>query len=334
MSIFEVKYAFLLFIKQIFNMWKDFFYFSRGQRVGIIVLLVLIIIVIAANFSLSYFFPVSNPDGSSFFLEVNAFKKTLVLRDSLKNAKWEREYAERQRIYEAKYNNFKTFPDYKKDFPYTLFLFDPNIADSATFVRLGIKPHIAANIMKYKSKGGTFKKSSDFGKVYGITPDKFKELEPYITIKEKILAIDSTLLKKKQFKQDIIVDINTADTSTLMQVRGLGRGYAKGIVRLRQQLGGFVSINQLNEVFGMRPENFEKIRPFCSVNIDLIQKIKVNIASAERLNAHPYISFYQAKAIYEFRRYKGKLHSINDLKELTELSSDDLDKIKPYLNFD
>jgi len=315
-------------------MWKDFFYFSRGQRVGIIVLLVMIFIVIVVNFSLTYFFPVNNPDGTSFFAEVNAFKKTLVLRDSLKNAKWESEYAERQRLYEAKYNNFNTFPDYKKDSPYTLFLFDPNIADSATFVRLGIKPHIAANIMKYKSKGGTFKKSSDFGKVYGITPDKFKELEPYITIKDKISAIDSTLLKNKQFKQDIIVDINTADTSTLMQIRGLGRGYAKGIVRLRQQLGGFVSINQLNEVFGMRPENFEKIRPFCTVNIELVQKIKINIASAERLNAHPYISFYQAKAIYEFRRYKGKLRSINDLKELTELSSDDLNKIKPYLNFD
>ncbi|MEI7503455.1 MAG: helix-hairpin-helix domain-containing protein [Paludibacter sp.] len=315
-------------------MWKDFFYFSRGQRVGIIVLLVLIFLVVAANFSLSYFFPVSNPDGSSFFAEVNAFKKTLVLRDSLKNAKWEREYAERQRKYEAMYHNFKTFPDYKKDFPYTLFPFDPNIADSATFVSLGIKPHIASNIMKYKSKGGTFKKTTDFGKVYGITPDKFKELEPFITIKEKILIIDSTLIKKKLYKQDVIVDINTADTSTLMQVRGLGRGYAKCIVRYRQQLGGFVSINQLNEVFGMRPENLEKIRPFCSVNIELIQKIRINIASAERLNAHPYISFYQAKAIYEFRRYKGKLHSINDLKELSELTADDLNKIKPYLNFE
>ncbi|MEI8085363.1 MAG: helix-hairpin-helix domain-containing protein [Paludibacter sp.] len=315
-------------------MWKDFFYFSRGQRVGIIVLLLLIILVLAANFGLTYFFPVSNPNGSSFFAEVNAFKKTLVLRDSLQNAKWERQYAERQRAFEEKYHNFKNFPDYKKDFPYTLFPFDPNMSDSATFVRLGIKPHIASNIMKYKSKGGTFKKTADFAKVYGITPYKFKELEPYITIKEKISTIDSALLKRKQFKQDIIVDINSADTTTLMQVRGLGRGYAKGIVRYRQQLGGFVSINQLNEVFGMRPENFEKIRPFCSVNLELVQKIKVNIASTERLKAHPYISFYQAKAIYELRRYKGKLHSITDLKELSELTTDDLNKIKPYLNFE
>jgi len=315
-------------------MWKDFLYFSKGQRVGIIVLLALIFIVLVANYSLSYFFPVVNPNGAAFFEEVNAFKKTLVLRDSLQNAIWEKQYAERQRAFEEKYRNFKNFPDYKKDEPYTLFPFDPNLSDSITFVKLGIKPRIAANIMRYKSKGGAFKKPTDFAKVYGISPEKFKELEPFITIKEIIPQIDSTLLKKKQFKQDVIVDINSADTTTLMQIKGLGRGYAKGIVRYRQQLGGFVSVNQLNEIVGMRPENFDKIRPFCSVNLDMVQKIKVNIASTDRLNAHPYISFYQAKAIYEWRRYKGKLSSTNDLKDLSELTADDLTKIKPYLSFE
>jgi len=84
----------------------------------------------------------------------------------------------------------------------------------------------------------------------------------------------------------------------------------------------------------MRPENLEKIRPFCTINTALIQKLKVNIASAQRLDAHPYINFYQAKAIYELRRNKGKLHDINDLKVLTELTSDDLIKLKPYLSFE
>lgn len=316
-------------------MWKDFFYFSRGQRTGIVVLIVLIAVVLAINFSLTYFFPVCNPNGASFFAKVTEFKKTLVLRDSLRNAKWRAEFEKRQREYEEKYRNFNKYPDYKKASVYKLFKFNPNVADSATFVQLGIKPHIAANIMKYKKKGGKFKNATDFSKVYGITPEKFNELSPYISIPEiETTKIDSSLLKKKQFKQDVIVDLNTADTTILMQVRGLGRGYAKGIVRYRQQLGGFVSVNQLNEINGMRPENFEKIQAFCTVNAELVQKIRVNIASAERLNAHPYISFYQAKAIYELRRYKGKLRSLNDLKELSELSTDDLNKIKPYLNFE
>lgn len=316
-------------------MWKEFFYFSRGQRTGIMVLLVLIFIVLVINFSLPYFFPATEQNGANFFAEVDAFKKTLVLRDSLRISERQRQYDERQRLYEEKYRNYNTFPDYKKEAPVKLFSFDPNKADSATFVRLGIKPHIASNILKYKNKGGVFRSATDFAKVYGISPEKFKELESYISILgTKSTKVDSLLSTNKQLKQDIVVDLNTADTTLLMQVKGLGRAYAKGIVRSRQQLGGFVSVEQLREVYGMRPENFEKIRQFCSVNLDFIQKIKVNIASAERLNAHPYINFYQAKAIYELRRNKGKLKSISQLNELSEFSADDLNKLKPYLSFE
>ena len=150
-------------------MWKDFFYFSRGQRTGIIVLLVLIFIVVVVDFSLPYFFPATEESGAAFFAEVNAFKKTLVLRDSLRSSERQKRYEERQRLYEEKYRNFNAYPDYKKESPIKLFSFDPNKADSATFVRLGIKPHIASNIMKYKKKGGVFRSATEFSKVYGIT---------------------------------------------------------------------------------------------------------------------------------------------------------------------
>ncbi len=71
-------------------------------------------------------------------------------------------------------------------------------------------------------------------------------------------------------------------------------------------------MEQLSEIYGMTPENVEKIKPYCTVNPDLIEKIKVNISSVDRLNRHPYISFYQAKAIYELRRKKGKLHHFGE----------------------
>jgi DNA uptake protein ComE-like DNA-binding protein len=185
--------------------------------------------------------------------------------------------------------------------------------------------------LKYRSKGGRFKTAADFAKVYGIFPDKIKELEPYITIAELKPVKNETTPAKRT---DIIVDLNSADTTLLMQVKGIGRGYAKGIVRFRQSTGGFVSVDQLSEIFGMRPENLERIRPFCSINLALVQKIKVNIATAQRLDAHPYLNFYQARAIYELRRNKGKLHDVNDLKVLSELTTDDLMKIKPYLSFE
>jgi DNA uptake protein ComE-like DNA-binding protein len=309
-------------------MWKDFFYFSKGQRTGIIVLFILILLAIAANYLLPVFFPPTEKDGSAFLTEAARFKKSLQSRDSLRQAQWQQKYNERQQQYEQ---NYKTFPTANKIEKYSLFQFDPNKADSATFVKLGIKPFIASNILKYRNKGGWFKTPADFAKVYGILPEKMKELESFITIEERAVTKLEKVVSKKT---DIIVELNSADTTTLMQVKGIGRGYAKGIVRFRQQTGGFVSVDQLSEIYGMRPENLEKIRPFCTVNPNLIQKINVNTATAERLKAHSYFNFYQAKALYELRRKKGKLRSIDELNVLTEFTPESILRLKPYLNFE
>lgn len=312
-------------------MWKNFFYFSKGQRIGIIVLISLIIIVLIANFTLPLFFSREEMPKNAFLSEVKAFKRTLVSRDSIRQLEWQLKYEDRYK----KYQYYQNYTSTKHIVPYSLFTFDPNTVDSVGFTRLGLKPYMASNILKYRRKGGKFRTTADFSRVYGISPDKFKELEPYIAIKEvPKLKVDTILAPKKVFKQDIIVDLNSADTTLLMQVKGIGRGYAKGIVRFRKETGGFTSVDQLHEIYGMRPENFDKIRPFCTVNTALIQRIKVNTASVERLNAHLYINFYQAKALFELRRNKGKLKEMSDLKNLQEFSSEDLNKLKPYLSFE
>ncbi len=308
-------------------MWKDFFYFSKGQRMGIIILIVLILMSLAVNYLLPVFFPVTQKDGTAFLSEVEKFKKSLVSLDSLRQLEWQHQNDERQRQYKQ---NSISFPAKNKPGSYTLSSFDPNLIDSAALVHLGLKPFISGNILKYRKAGGRFKTKEEFGKVYGIQPEKFKELEPYIAIAE----IKPVLNEKPIKRTDIIVDLNSADTTLLMQVKGIGRGYAKGIVRFRQQTGGFVSLDQLSEIWGMKPENLERIRPFCKVNVDLVQKIKVNSASAERFKSHPYFNFYQAKALYELRRKKGKIKDINELKELSEFSPESVLRLKPYLNFE
>ena len=315
-------------------MWKDFFYFSKGQRIGIIVLIVLIVLVIVANYTLSYFFTSSQKDGTAFLVEADRFKNSLVSRDSIRQAEWQQKYEARQREYEEKYRHNAFYPSsktYDKKQTYSLFPFDPNVTDSVGFVRLGIKPNVASGILKYRKKGGFFRSKADFAKVYGISPEKQKELEPFITIAE-IKQVKTELVSTK--RTDIVVELNSADTTQLMQVKGIGRGYAKAIVRFRQQTGGFVSVDQLSEIYGMRPENLERIRPYCKVNPDLVQKLRVNVATTEKLKAHPYFNFYQAKAVYELRRKKGKLKDINDLKTLTEFTSEELNKLKSYLSFE
>jgi len=315
-------------------MWKDFFYFSKGQRIGIIVLIALIVLVIVANYTLSYFFTTSQKDGTAFLVEADRFKKSLVSRDSIRQAEWQQKYEARQREYEEKYRHNAFYPSsktYDKKPTYSLFPFDPNVIDSLGFVLLGVKPNVASGILKYRKKGGVFRSKADFAKVYGISPEKQKELEPFIAIAEiKQLKTENVSTKRT----DIIVELNSADTTQLMQVKGIGRGYAKAVVRFRQQTGGFVSVDQLSEIYGMRPENLEKIRPYCKVNTDLVQKLRVNVATAEKLKAHPYFNFYQAKAVYELRRRKGKLKDINDLKAITEFTSEEINRLKPYLSFE
>ncbi|MDO9154771.1 MAG: helix-hairpin-helix domain-containing protein [Paludibacter sp.] len=305
-------------------MWKDFFYFSKSQRFGILILIVLIFVFILINAFMPVFFPSSEPDGKAFITEVESFKRNLVSRDSLRQLAWKNKW---EKAYE------KTGKDNYEQKPhaYSLFPFNPNIIDSATYVQLGLTSKVASNILKYRNKGGFFKTKESFSKVYGISDLKFKELEPFIRIDEKsIVKTDTTEI----FKTAVIVELNAADTTELMKVKGIGRGYAKGIVRYRKMLGGFYSVEQLTEIYGMTSENYEKISSFCTVNNDLIDKIAVNTASIERLNAHPYLNFYQAKAIYELRRRKGKIKSVADFKNLTELSAENITNIQPYLNFD
>jgi competence protein ComEA len=309
-------------------MWKDFFYFSKGQQFGIIVLLALIVLVTAVNSSLPFFFSVHENSDDSFLREAEEFKKSLFSRDS-------QFQVNRQRDFEDKYkkNGFKQYE--KENRQVTLFLFDPNTADSATLLSLGIKPYAISNLLKYRSKGGRFRGSEDLGKVFGISTQKLDELKPFVTIKQIAIAKpDSIANRKSKAMQSVVVELNSADTTLLMQVKGIGRGYAKGIVNFRRKLGGFTSVEQLKEVYGMRPENYERIVPFCRVSLDLIQKIRVNIATAEKLNSHPYLNFYQAKAIYELRRSKGRLHSVNDLKSIPELTTEDLKRVEGYLSFE
>ena len=175
-------------------MWKNFFYFSKGQRIGIIVLIVLIIIVLIANFALPLLFSREEMPKNAFLSEVEAFKKTLVWRDSVRQAMWQQKYADRYK----QYQNYQNPTSAKRELTYSLFTFDPNTVDSVGFTRLGLKSYMASNILKYRNKGGKFRTSADFSKVYGITPDKFKELEPYIAIKELSKPKVDTILAPKK----------------------------------------------------------------------------------------------------------------------------------------
>lgn len=321
-------------------MWKQFFYFNKSQRIGILVLITLILLAFLATIFMPLFMKEREMEsGADFLREAEEFKAGLIEKER----KQQREryfYPFEYRAYPKKSKSFET--------KYELFAFNPNTADSATFVKLGLRPYVARNILKYRAKGGSFRNAESFSRIYGISPEKFEELKPYIQIpvtedvhkpigKESVIdpLEDAKPSRQVQFKTDEIIELNSADTALLKQIRGIGTVFARRIVGYRRILGGYYSVEQLKEVYGMTDETFEKASPYISIDDSQIIKINVNKASIEKLKRHPYIkTFQRAKAIYEYRRKKVKLNNIRQLKHLEEFTEEDWVKLEPYLSFD
>ncbi len=137
----------------------------------------------------------------------------------------------------------------------------------------------------------------------------------------------------EKLKAGETIELNSADTSQLKKLKGIGSSYANRIVKYRKLLGGYASINQLKEVWGMDDELYKQIAPYLTIKPEAIQ-IKVNSASFKELNKHPYINYQQAKVIIDIRERKGQIESLERLQLLDEFNENDIKRLKPYISFD
>jgi len=308
-------------------MWKDFFFFSGSQRAGLVVLTALILLALLVNYLMPRMVsqaPIVTDD-ALFSDEVRRFEASLQSIDSLRKA-------ERQRFYADAFKSFPSRRTPSEGFASgDRFPFDPNTLDSAGLVSLGIPRFVVSNILRYRRKGGYFATAEKFGAVYGLSPELYASLESFVLIDNQKVT-EAELEDVSAVK--VMVELNSADSTQLMQIKGIGRGLARSILRFRKASGGFVSNDQLREVYGMTTEVYESIRAYCYTDSTTISKIKLNTASVDKLRSHPYLNFYQAKAIYELRRKKGKLRSIDELRHLQELDAPTIDKLKDYLSFE
>ena len=304
-------------------MWKNWLSFSGSQRAGITVLLTLILIVLLARFSLPFIMPQHEAEcrDSVFIAESEAFMKSLEHDSAF--------YAFDDSLFSYK-NRFNRYNQQHEKC--VLFAFDPNTIDSSGFVKLGLKPWLASNILRYRKKGGKFKTPEQFSKVYGLDSLKYAELKPFIQIaNENTIHSDSLMNTHHRFNRKF--QANLADTNELKLIKGVSPGLARMIVQYRNKLGGYHNINQLKEVFSMNEEKYALISPYLSVDSVSIRKINVNTASVEKLKSHPYLNFYQAKSLYEYRRKKGRVSKLSELNRLEEFNAETVEKIEPYLDF-
>lgn len=125
------------------------------------------------------------------------------------------------------------------------------------------------------------------------------------------------------------MSINDADTTELMKIPGIGSYYAKRIIRYREQLGGFISARQVLDIEGIE----ESILPYIHIDLNGIKKMNINKLTLSQLRKHPYINFYQAKAICDYRRLRGPINSLEDLKLLKDFPPAEIERLRPYVSF-
>lgn len=134
-------------------------------------------------------------------------------------------------------------------------------------------------------------------------------------------------------RKELYFELNAADTTDLQQLRGIGPVFARRIVKYRQLLGGYARMEQLKEVYGMTEELYDKIRPFLTIDPSGVKKIEVNSATIDELKRHPYLDYYQAKAIVNFRKSGVCYGSLDDLAKVNLLDDETLCKIAPYIQY-
>lgn len=304
--------------------WRQFsesyLSFSKKDRIGIFIILITMITI--------YLLPmlVANEEPVSFIedTELYAIADTLNIKQTI-------EYEKNENV-----TGFQYETSIKNDLSKAeLFQFDPNTLSPEGWRKLGLNEKAITTISNYRNKGGKFYKTEDLKKIWGLQKGFYDRVENYITIlpgnkfeKEKFTPDKYVAKEKKVLK----IEVNTADTSTLIELPGIGSKLAMRIINFRDKLGGFYSTEQIRETYGLPDSTFEKIRSYLYVNVPA-KKINVNAATKDELKQHPYIKWNLANAIVEYRTQHGNYKSIEDLKNIFVMDEATLNKLSHYLSF-
>ena len=320
--------------------------FNKKQRLGISLTLIITLSVYGYNY-------IAVP-------KIDQLGNHESLESILKKRKVEIHEDKVESIKSMKSTQYKKSKKEYKPKKFDVNLFDPNTIDSSTMVKYGLPPWTIKTLLKYRSKGGTFKKCDDLKKIFNLGEADYNRLLPHCNVaaKYKTAGIkkkrkksyvnnketqgkDTTKLQNntnKEFKSyaanknpAIRLDLSTADTTQLMLLKGIGTLYANKIVEHRELLGGYRSIDQLLELWNFDTIVYNEIKENLYITAP-VRKTNVNTVEFKQLLRHPYVDFNTAKIILNYRKHHGPYKKIEDIK-LTRLISDSLFlTLEPYFD--
>ncbi len=352
-------------------MWKDFFYYSRSEQRGIVVLLILVFIVI----TLRILWPFISLDQSFTKEELDFINNIKAINDSLV----------------ANQNNRHLD---------SLFLFNPNEVTESEMMSLGFSSYQIKSILGYRTKVGKIKSIVDLQKVYGIDSLFLKRYSQFIQfdnevvsesrkekIRDSILWIDFNKIDDHFLNQNIasliirdsvrfvlnhntvtknipfyqvdnfsdkkllkwilknskskhfskvaveLLDLNTADTLQLKSIKGIGSVLSKRIIKYRNLLGGYVKVEQLKEVYGISEELYERCKTYFYTETSKVKRIPLLESNIKVISKHPYFNYEQSKELVNLHRKGVDIKNINasDLKNIDEI---EWELMKLYLDLD
>ncbi len=302
---------------------RKWFSFSKGERIAIITILAVILVLVLA----CLFRPTRKSLSDKSLHDLDSL---LALRQAAIEAQQQQKAEKLREVAEL-----HPFP------------FNPNTISEDEWLQLGLTDRQVRSIMNYKAKGGRFYSKSDVGKLYAISEEEYAQLEPFIVLPEVArgkstntqsstqggVSTGSTTAKPVEKKAIPIVDLNSVDSTTLVELPQIGPYTAVRIIELREKLGGFVDKEQLRDVKGMDEARFAAIQPYINLGATEIRKVDVNRDDFKTLVHHPYLNYEQVKRIVNQREKRGMIKNWAQLEALLKEEGEVNPLLEQYLSY-
>lgn len=286
-----------------------YFKFTNQQQKGIFLFLLLII-----GLQFFYFFS----DFSQIEEKFSEKKEWLALQTEIDSLKATR-YKEKQKIYR----------------------FNPNFISDYKGYKLGMSLKEIDRLLAFRKDNKYLKSAEEFQKVTKVSDSLFNRISPYFKfpdwVNKKNVSIFGKQYAQKSFSKKekiVVMDINQATQEDLMKIYGIGEGLALRILKQKESLEAFVSMEQMSDVWGLSPEVVTELKNhFRVLSFPKIKKILINDASLKELTQFSYFRYVLAKQIVTYRSMNGNIKNIEDLIKIKGFPVEKANIIGLYLEF-
>jgi len=285
---------------------KSYFQFTKSQRSGIIFLVLLCVMFQSAYFLID-------------------FKSTT--NDSKEKQEW--------LAFQTEIDSLKQI---KRDYIPKIYPFNPNFITDFKGQKLGMSVSEIDRLLAFRKTNKYVNTPEDFQKVTKISDSLLNTMVPYFKFPDWVTNKKEFKSKYKSFENKkekiVILDINQATKEDLIKVYGIGPALSDRILKLKDLLGGFVSMEQMNDVWGLSPEVIENLNKNFKVSVlPKVNKVDINNASIKELMLFPYFKYALAKAIVTYRSMNGDFKNNADLTKINGFPNEKLNVISLYLYF-